>query len=97
MNPLSAFLALFQFFVFVCSAVPRTLAVGHSSVVLICALLCGATRLMALVVKMLFCKNQDVVGQAGQVLTALGERFRKYDTDVNIARAANKGKNHCLH
>ena len=92
MNLISAILALYYCFTFICFAVPQTFSVGGVLVVLISGLLRGMTWLLALVIKLLFVESQDDPGQADQVLSSMGERIRQFHQDVNNARIRSTGK-----
>ena len=98
MGLLPAFRFLYYFTSFLCSAVPRVISAGCSSVLLNCRLLLFTGWLIVIMIKMIFgFESQDEVDQVDQAVTSLSERSRQFHQDVRMARAASQGKNQSSH
>ena len=100
MDLLHAFLFLYYFINFLCSAVPRFVTVGCCFVLLICRLLRVVIWLMVREIRMVFAEIQDALGQDDQAVTSLREHCRQMHLvyqDLKMAGAASQGKHQSSH
>lgn len=91
MDLLSVFFALCCLGHLVCSAVPRTFAVGQGYLMLAYEVLCAIPWLLVLHVRILFCDRQDDRSQVRGILTSFREQGQKLNQDVGNTKAAIQG------
>ena len=97
MDLLHAFLFLYYFINFLCSAVPRFVSVGCCFVLLICRLPRVVIWLMVREIRMVFAESQDNHGQDDQAVTSYCRQMHLVYQDLKMARAASQGKYQSSH